>query len=61
MRTTAKIEKLACAMWAREKCTTPFGIDIDHWEQMHRVPKARWILAAKKHYATRTPQADSPS
>ena len=44
-----RLELLACAMWAKEKCTTNYGIDIDHWINMHPNPKRAWINLAKKH------------
>ena len=44
-----RLELLACAMWAKEKCTTNYGIDIDHWINMHPNPKRDWINLAKKH------------
>jgi len=44
-----RLERLACAMWAKEKCTTKYGIDIDAWESMIPFVKNVWIGLAKKH------------
>ena len=42
-----RLELLACAMWAKEKCTTNYGIDIDHWINMHTTAKRAWIKKAR--------------
>jgi hypothetical protein len=46
-----RIELLACAMWAKQKCTTSFGIDIEAWENMQPMSKLAWINLAKEHLA----------
>lgn len=43
-----RIELLAFALWAKEKCTTPYGISIEHWEKMAAVPKAAWLALGRK-------------
>jgi hypothetical protein len=46
------LEKLACAMWASEKCTTPYGIDILVWENMSKEAKVEWLRLARRQYGS---------
>ncbi len=48
---SAKREKLACAIWAKEKCTTKYGIDIEAWENMNPEAKSMWISRADAQIA----------
>jgi len=41
--TPGRIQLLAFALWAKEKCTTEYGIDITVWESMDPCAKREWM------------------
>jgi hypothetical protein len=42
--TARQIELLAFAMWAKEKCTTEHGVNVNAWERMSKDAKLAWML-----------------
>ena len=58
-RERRKIELLACAMWAKEKCTTHYGININAWLEMNVTAKKMWITNAKLHLAAPEPSKET--
>lgn len=41
-----RVELVAFALWANRKCTTEYGVELDHWEKMHKTAKANWRAQA---------------
>ena len=50
MRHKQKVELLAFATWAKEKCTTPHGIDVDAWIALSPRVKATWLRKGESAY-----------